>query len=713
MRESIINVLKNSDRALDIYELQDRVGVNSVEETKEFTEELRKLEDEVVVYHSNKDKYMMLENSHLRKGVMRANKKGFGFVEVEGLDDDIYVSQDNMNGAIHDDVVLVEITSKMNIDRIEGRVLKIIERKIQKYIGLMKFDSKGMGHVILDDSKIKLNIQVPKEKSLNAVDGHKVVVEVDKMMNHNGRCEGHVCEIIGHVNDPGVDILSIIYKYNINVDFPDEVKSQVASMPMEVYESDLKGRRDLRDQVIFTIDGDDTKDIDDAISIEKLSNGHYRLGVHIADVSYYVKEGSPLDTEAMDRGTSVYLVDRVIPMLPHELSNGICSLNPNVDRLAMSCVMEFNNEGKQLDYEIFPSVIRSRIQMTYKKVNSVLEKNIIPEGYEDYADDLKTMEELAEILRKAKVKRGYIDFGVEEAKILVDENCVPTDVVLRERGMGENLIEDFMIAANECVATHIYFMNLPFIYRVHEYPKEEKIRSFLGFVSSLGYQVNGNIKDVKPTTMQAILKQLQDKPEYKILSSLLLRSMQKAVYKPENLGHYGLASKCYTHFTSPIRRYPDTTVHRLLRTYLVEGKVDMQTIKKWEEKLVYIAEHSSERERASIDCEREVDDMKMAEYMEKHIGEEYEGMISSITSFGMFVELDNLIEGLVPLRDMKDFFHFDEERMTLTGEKSHVKYSIGERVVIKVVRASKEEKTIDFEVVRKVEGKWYEKEKKS
>lgn len=705
MRESIINVLKNSDRALDIYELQDRVGVNSVEETKEFTEELRKLEDEVVVYHSNKDKYMMLENSHLRKGVMRANKKGFGFVEVEGLDDDIYVSQDNMNGAIHDDVVLVEITSKMNIDRIEGRVLKIIERKIQKYIGLMKFDSKGMGHVILDDSKIKLNIQVPKEKSLNAVDGHKVVVEVDKMMNHNGRCEGHVCEIIGHVNDPGVDILSIIYKYNINVDFPDEVKSQVASMPMEVYESDLKGRRDLRDQVIFTIDGDDTKDIDDAISIEKLSNGHYRLGVHIADVSYYVKEGSPLDTEAMDRGTSVYLVDRVIPMLPHELSNGICSLNPNVDRLAMSCVMEFNSEGKQLDYEIFPSVIRSRIQMTYKKVNSILEKNIIPEGYEDYADDLKTMEELAEILRKAKVKRGYIDFGVEEAKILVDENCVPTDVVLRERGMGENLIEDFMIAANECVATHIYFMNLPFIYRVHEYPKEEKIRSFLGFVSSLGYQVNGNIKDVKPTTMQAILKQLQDKPEYKILSSLLLRSMQKAVYKPENLGHYGLASKCYTHFTSPIRRYPDTTVHRLLRTYLVEGKVDMQTIKKWEEKLVYIAEHSSERERASVDCEREVDDMKMAEYMEKHIGEEYEGMISSITSFGMFVELDNLIEGLVPLRDMKDFFHFDEERMTLTGEKSHVKYSIGERVVIKVVRASKEEKTIDFEVVRKVEGK--------
>ena len=704
MRDSIINVLKNSDRALDIYELKDKLNLNTAAEYKELSDELRKLEDEVIVYHSNKDKYMMLENSHLRKGIMRANKKGFGFVEVDGLTDDVYVSADNMNGAIHDDVVLVEITSKMNIDRIEGRVLKIIERKIKRYIGLINFDKNGLGHITLDDSKIKLNIEVPREKSLNAVDGHKVVVEIDKQLGNN-RCIGHVVEIIGHVNDPGVDILSIVYKYNINVDFPDDVKDEVSKLPMQVYQSDLVGRHDLRDEMIFTIDGDDTKDIDDAISVDRLPNGHYKLGVHIADVSYYVKEGSPLDNEALERGTSVYLVDRVIPMLPHELSNGICSLNPGVDRLAISCVMEFNVDGKQLSYEIFPSVIRSRKQMTYKKVNSILEKNIVPEGYEEFADKLRLMEELAVILRKAKVKRGYIDFEVDEAKVLVDDKGVPTDVVLRDRGKGEKLIEDFMIAANECVATHIYFMNLPFIYRVHEYPKEEKIRSFLGFVSNLGYHVNGNIKDVKPTTMQKILEQLKDKPEYKILSSLLLRSMQKAVYKPENLGHYGLASSCYTHFTSPIRRYPDTTVHRLLRTYLFEGKVDMQTINKWEEKLVYIAEHSSERERASVDCEREVDDMKMAEYMEKHIGEQYEGMISSVTSFGMFVELDNLIEGLVPIRDMNDFFVFDEDRMTLTGEKSHVKYSIGERVIVKVVRASKEEKTIDFEIVKKVEGK--------
>lgn len=702
MRDDIINILKNSDRALDIYELHDMLHINTVEGAKELTDELRKLTEEVIVYHSNKDKYMMLEKSHLRKGVMRTNKKGFGFVEVDNLDDDIYVAQDNMNGAIHDDIVLVEITSKMNLDRLEGRVLKVIKRQVQRYIGEITFDAKGKGHIKLDDNKIKLNIEIPKDKSLNAVDGHKVVVELVKKLNNNLKYEGKVVEIIGHKNDPGVDILSIIYKYNINTTFPDDVKEEVANINMEVLPEEYHGRRDLRDQMIFTIDGDDTKDIDDAISIEKFANGHYKLGVHIADVSYYVKEGSPLDNEAMERGTSVYLVDRVIPMLPHELSNGICSLNPNVDRLAISCVMEFDSTGKQLDYEIFPSVIKSRIQMTYKKVNSILEKNVVPEGYEPYAETLREMAELAKILRNAKVKRGYINFDIDEAKILVDENCKPTEITVRERGVGENLIEDFMIAANECVATHIYFMNLPFIYRVHEVPKEEKIRSFLAFVSNLGYNIPGDIKDTKPTTMQKILKALEDKPEYKILSSLLLRCMQKAVYKPVNLGHYGLASTCYTHFTSPIRRYPDTTVHRLLRTYLFENKIDNTTIRKWEEKLVYIADHSSDRERASVDCEREVEDMKMAEYMENHIGEEFNGMISSVTSFGMFVELDNLVEGLVPLRDMPDFFVYDEERMTLTGEKSHVKYTIGDKVRVKVVRASKEDKTIDFEIVKKV-----------
>ena len=701
MREDIIRVLDNSDRAVTIYELQDKLAIDTVEETKIFTEELRKLVDDVIVYHSNKDKYMMLDKSHLRKGVMRVNKKGFGFVEVDNLEDDVYVAQENMNGAIHDDIVLVEITSKVTLDRLEGRILKILKRQVERYIGEITFDAKGIGHIELDDKRIKINIQIPKDKSLNAVDGHKVVVELVKKINAT-KYAGRVVEIIGHKNDPGIDILSIIYKYNINAVFPDDVKEEVKNIKMEVAPEDFEGRRDLREMEIFTIDGDDTKDIDDAISIEKFANGHYKLGVHIADVSYYVKEGSPLDNEAMERGTSVYLVDRVIPMLPHELSNGICSLNPGVDRLAISCIMEFDSTGRQIDYELFPSVIRSRIQMTYKNVNSILEKGIIPIGYEPYENSLLLMAELANILRVAKVRRGYLNFDVDEAKILVDENCKPIEIKVRERGIGENLIEDFMIAANECVATHIYFMNLPFIYRIHEVPKEEKIRSFLTFIGNLGYQVPGDVKDTNPKTIQKLLKFLGDKPEYKILSSLLLRSMQKAAYKTDNLGHYGLASSCYTHFTSPIRRYPDTTVHRLLRTYLFDKKLDMGTIRKWEEKLVYIAEHSSSRERASVECEREVEDMKMAEYMEEHIGEQFEGMISSVTSFGIFVELDNLVEGLVPIRDMPDFFHYDEERMTLTGERSHIKYTIGERLLVKVVRASKEEKTIDFEIVKKL-----------
>ena len=700
MKDKIVGILKDSDKALTIYDLEDKLHLLDVDELQELQTCLSELEKDAVIYHSNKDKYMMLEDSHLKRGIMRANKKGFGFVDIDDSDVDVYISEDHMNGALHDDIVLVEITSKKGIDRLEGRVVKIINREKDTYVGEINFEG-DTGIVSLDDNKLKIKVQIPLDKSMNAVDGHKVVVRLGKRID-NSRFMGEVVEIIGHKNDPGIDILSIVKKYNIETDFPDDVKEQLKNIPSEVSEEECKNRRDLRNEMIFTIDGDDTKDIDDAVSIHRKPNGNYVLGVHIADVSYYVKEGSPLDNDAMERGTSVYLVDRVIPMLPHELSNGICSLNPNVSRLAISCVMEFDSHGKQIDYEIFESVIKSRIQMTYKKVNSILEKNIVPEGYEEYADSLRMMADLAEILRKAKENRGYIDFEVDEAKILVNEKCEPTEIVLRDRGVGENLIEDFMIAANECVATHIYFMNLPFIYRVHEVPKEEKIRSFLGFIGGLGYQINGNLKDNNPKSIQRLIKFLEDKKEFKILSKLLLRSMQKAVYKPVNLGHFGLASKCYTHFTSPIRRYPDTTVHRLLRTYLFQHKLDDNTISHWEDKLVYVADHSSAKERSSIDCEREVEDMKMAQYMEGHIGEEFEGMISSVMSFGIFVELDNLIEGLVSIKDMKGFFNYDEDRMTLTNEKSHVKYTIGERIKVRVIRASKEAKTIDFEIVKKV-----------
>ena len=699
MREEIIELLGKEKRALSATEICDKLNLNTAGELKKLLDNLRILEEGYTVYRSNKDKYMLFENSHLLKGRLSVNKKGFGFVIVDGRDEDIYIDAKNMNGALNNDLVVVEELKGQNGKKTEGRVVKVLKKENNLIVGEYKIID-GNPHFIPDDKKLRMEIILDNKDLDDLVDGHKIQVSIIKEMGKY-KYLGEVVKIIGHKNDPGVDILSIIYDHGINDVFTDEVMEEVNALPSEVLDSDRKGRKDLTDMTIFTIDGDDTKDIDDAISISKKGE-NYILGVHIADVSYYVKEGTALYKEAYSRGTSVYLVDRVVPMLPHKLSNGICSLNPNVDRLAISCIMEITPNGKIVSHDIFESIIRSRIQMTYKKVNKILNDEETPEGYEPFKDDLKLMWELAKILRKEKLARGYLDFDVDEPKILVDENCKPYDVVLREHGKGENMIEDFMIAANECVATHIYFMNLPFIYRVHEVPKEEKIRSFLAFVSNLGYNIPGDIKDTKPTTMQKILKALEDKPEYKILSSLLLRCMQKAVYKPVNLGHYGLASTCYTHFTSPIRRYPDTTVHRLLRTYLFENKIDNTTIRKWEEKLVYIADHSSDRERASVDCEREVEDMKMAEYMENHIGEEFNGMISSVTSFGMFVELDNLVEGLVPLRDMPDFFVYDEERMTLTGEKSHVKYTIGDKVRVKVVRASKEDKTIDFEVVKKV-----------
>lgn len=700
MKEKILSILEESDKALSIDELDSALNLNTIEETKEFSDALRELEDSYEIYRSNKNRYMLLENSNLRKGILRMNKKGFGFVEVSGEEEDIFIAPDNINKAINNDTVIVEILNKNSGEKREGRIVKTLERDLSTIVGEIYF-KKDKGYIIPDDKKLDIQLEIDRDKSHGAVDGHKVVVKILRNITKN-RYKGEVVRIIGHKNDPGVDILSIVCKYEINDTFPEEVIEELDSIPEEVREQDKKGRKDLTDVTIFTIDGDDTKDIDDAISVEKLKNGNYKLGVHIADVSYYVKEGSPLDKEAMDRGTSVYLVDRVIPMLPHKLSNGICSLNPGVERLAISCVMEIDNNGKTVDYEIFPSIIKSRLQMTYKKVNQVIEKNEISEGYEPFVNDLKLMDELSQIIRKAKINRGYIDFDVDEAKIIVDENCHPTDIVLRNRGRGENLIEDFMIQANECVATHIFYMDLPFIYRVHEYPKEEKIRDFISFVQSLGYTVKFNTKDISPKAIQNLINQLKDKKEFKVLSSLLLRNMQKAIYLPQNLGHYGLASKCYTHFTSPIRRYPDTTVHRLLRTYLFDDDMSNQTINKWQEKLVYIAENSSFKERESVECEREVEDMKMAEYMEDHIGEEYKGIISGVTNFGMFIQLDNLVEGLIHVNDMKDYFSFDEVTQSLIGERTKEKFTLGDEVLIKVKAASKEAKTIDFELVKRL-----------
>lgn len=700
MREEIIELLGKEKRALSATEICDKLNLNTAGELKKLLDNLRILEEGYTVYRSNKDKYMLFENSHLLKGRLSVNKKGFGFVIVDGRDEDIYIDAKNMNGALNNDLVVVEELKGQNGKKTEGRVVKVLKKENNLIVGEYKIID-GNPHFIPDDKKLKMEIILDNKDLDNLVDGHKIQVSIVKEMGKY-KYLGEVVKIIGHKNDPGVDILSIIYDHGINDTFTDEVMEEVNALPSEVLDSDRKGRKDLTDMTIFTIDGDDTKDIDDAISISKKGE-NYILGVHIADVSYYVKEGTALYKEAYSRGTSVYLVDRVVPMLPHKLSNGICSLNPNVDRLAISCIMEITPNGKIVSHDIFESVIRSRIQMTYKKVNKILNDEETPEGYEPFKDDLKLMWELAKILRKEKLARGYLDFDVDEPKILVDENCKPYDVVLRERGKGENMIEDFMIAANETVAEHVFYMGLPFVYRVHEVPDNEKVEEFLNSISMLGYHVVGDRNFVYPKSMKKILDQLRDKEGFEILSTLLLRCMKKAVYKPENLGHYGLASKCYTHFTSPIRRFPDTTVHNLLRKYIFNEPNDKELnrlIEYWEENLPALCDHASEKERDSIDCERDVESMKMAEYMESHIGEEYDGTISSVMNFGLFVQLDNMIEGLVHISEIKgDYYTFDETTHTLRGEKKGKMYKLGQKVRVVVTNASKENSTIDFNLV--------------
>ena len=700
MREEIIELLGKEKRALSATEICDKLNLNTAGELKKLLDDLRILEEGYTVYRSNKDKYMLFENSHLLKGRLNVNKKGFGFVIVDGRDEDIYIDAKNMNGALNNDLVVVEELKGQNGKKTEGRVVKVLKKENNLIVGEYKIID-GNPHFIPDDKKLRMEIILDNKDLDDLVDGHKIQVSIVKEMGKY-KYLGEVVKIIGHKNDPGVDILSIIYDHGINDVFTDEVMEEVNALPSEVLDSDRKGRKDLTDMTIFTIDGDDTKDIDDAISISKKGE-NYILGVHIADVSYYVKEGTALNKEAYSRGTSVYLVDRVVPMLPHKLSNGICSLNPNVDRLAISCIMEITPNGKIVSHDIFESVIRSRIQMTYKKVNKILNDEETPEGYEPFKDDLKLMWELAKILRKEKLARGYLDFDVDEPKILVDENCKPYDVVLRERGKGENMIEDFMIAANETVAEHVFYMGLPFVYRVHEVPDNEKVEEFLNSISMLGYHIVGDRNFVYPKSMKKILDQLRDKEGFEILSTLLLRCMKKAVYKPENLGHYGLASKCYTHFTSPIRRFPDTTVHNLLRKYIFNEPNDKELnrlIEYWEENLPALCDHASEKERDSIDCERDVESMKMAEYMEGHIGEEYDGTISSVMNFGLFVQLDNMIEGLVHISEIKgDYYTFDETTHTLRGEKKGKMYKLGQKVRVVVTNASKENSTIDFNLV--------------
>lgn len=696
MKEQVLETLKKEYDAKTLLQINDLMGFETSEELKDLQDVLEELVKDYVVYKTKKDKYILLANCpSLKIGKYQANKKGFGFVLLS-KEDDLYISGENSNGAIDGDIVLAEVLNKGI--KTEGHIIKIIERNLHNLVGEIVSFKKSLG-LKLDDERLDLNIKLDKKSLQGCVVGHKVLVKLTKEIGRK-KYLGEVIKILGHKDDPGTDILSIAYKYGIEPDFSEETKEELLSLPEEVSPSDLIGRRNLTGKMIFTIDGEHTKDIDDAISLEK-DGSNYILGVHIADVSNYVKENTGLGNDAYERGTSNYLANTVIPMLPHQLSNGICSLNEGVIRLTMSCVMTINEKGKVIDYDIFESYIKSNKKMTYEAVNDILMRDIIPDGYEPFADTLKEMNVLAHILRKEKMGRGYIDFNLDEPEIIQDENGKAIDIVRVVREDGEKMIEDFMIAANETVASHIYNMDLPFIYRVHGVPNSDKIDDFTNLLKALGYTLKTRTLDMTPKTMQNILEELDDKPEFKILSSLLLRSMRKAEYSKENIGHFGLASKAYTHFTSPIRRFPDLTVHRLLKKYLVEKDFSMSTINYLNNVLVSIAEHSSEREVAAQNAERDVDDMKMAEYMESHVGETYDGVISSVTSFGFFVELPNLIEGLVHVNSLKgDYFNYVPELLSLIGNTTKKTYRIGDKVKVKCVGASKERAMIDFEVVK-------------
>ena len=698
-------ITEEAERPVSVDDISDAVFDETV--TSEMFTELMKtlndLEDEGRIMLTRKNKYVSPSRAGLVRGKVQMHKKGFAFLipEEEGMKD-LYLHPHDLNGAMNGDVVLARADQEASGDkRVEGVVERILERGSTRIIGNY-IDKGNFGFVVADDKRIPNDVFIKKEDSQGAVDGHKVIVNILKFPEGQNAAEGEVVEILGHKNDPGVDILSIIHKHNIEIEFPDEVLDQAKNVKETIDETDLEGRVDRRDKTIVTIDGADAKDLDDAIRVEQLDNGNHLLGVYIADVSYYVEEGSPIDVEAYKRGTSVYLVDRVIPMIPHRLSNGICSLNPHVDRLVLACEMEISPEGEVVSHDIFQSVINTSARMTYQAVNQILTDHdeAVMKEYESLVPMFNEMEQLAQILRKKRMDRGAIDFDFNEAKVIVDEFGHPTDVVLRHRGVSERLIEEFMLAANETIAEHFHWMDVPFVHRIHEDPDEDRLQKFFEFIGQFGYSVKGVKNDIHPQALQRVLDEVKGEQEEMIISKLMLRSMKQAKYDPKSIGHFGLATEFYTHFTSPIRRYPDLIVHRLIRTYLINGDLSNDTQAKWKEKLSEIAKHTSEQERVAVDAERDTDELKKAEFMQDKIGEEFEGVISSVTGFGLFVELDNTVEGLVHVSDLTDdYYHYDETRYAMIGERTGNVFRIGDVIEVRVEAVNLEEQSIDFEIV--------------
>ncbi len=632
-------------------------------------------------------------------GTFLATQKGFGFVKVEGMDDDIFIPENRTNGAINKDVVSVAISNVQSGKRKEGSIVKIIAHNYKEVVGRFE-KSKKFGFVVVDDLKFNKDIFVPLERSKGAVTGHKVVVEITDFGSKSKNPEGKIIEIIGHENDPGVDIMSIIKGFGIRTEFPKEVMNYIENIPDEVSGKDIAGRVDLRDTIMVTIDGEDAKDLDDAVSVEKIGS-HYKLGVHIADVTNYVTDKSVLDKEALLRGTSNYLVDRVIPMLPHKLSNGICSLNAGVDRLALSCIMEIDEKGVVIDHKIAETVVRVDERMSYTSVKKILVENdkIECDKYKKLIPIFKLMEELAFLLRKRRMSRGAIDFDFPECKIIFDEDSVPVEIKPYERNVATKIIEEFMLIANETVAEDYFWQELPFVYRTHDTPDSEKIMKLSTFINNFGYAIRLKQDDeIHPKELQKLLVKIEGTSEEMLISRLTLRSMRQAKYSVDCSGHFGLASKYYCHFTSPIRRYPDLQIHRIIKENL-HGKMQERRIEHYEKILPAVARQSSEMERKADEAERETEKLKKAEYMKYRLGIVYEGVISSITTWGIYVELPNTIEGLVRVTSLSDdYYYYDEEHYEMRAENINKVYKLGQRIKVKAVSVDLNLRTIDFEL---------------
>ncbi|MCR8636222.1 ribonuclease R [Paenibacillus radicis (ex Xue et al. 2023)] len=704
-RNDVLDFMRETAyKPMTYQELEKYFQINSAQDFKDFIKLLNELENEGHIIRTRTERYGVPERMNLLRGKLQAHAKGFGFLIPEERDHpDVYIHANDMGGAMNGDIILVRITTKSAAGgKLEGEVVRVVNRANTQIVGLFQMN-EGYAFVIADDKRVVRDIFIPKEAFNGAMDGHKVVVRIVTYPEGRAAAEGEVIEILGHKNDPGVDIISVIRKHQLPETFPDEVLAEATEVPEVIAETDLVGRRDLRNKRIVTIDGEDAKDLDDAVNVERLENGNYLLGVHIADVSYYVHEGAPLDREAYNRGCSVYLVDRVIPMLPHRLSNGICSLNPQVDRLTMSCEMEFDANANVVRHDVFTSVIKTSERMTYTNVRKLLSGDAEPELVEKYdylMDDFRLMEELAMKLRERRMKRGAIDFDFEESKILVNESGKPTDIVKRERTIAEQIIEEFMLAANETVAEHFHWMKVPFLYRIHEDPDSEKLMHFMEFITNFGYAVRGKGNTVHPRALQTLLEEIKGTKEETVISKVMLRSMKQAKYDAQSTGHFGLAAEFYSHFTSPIRRYPDLIIHRVMREVLEKGGMDEKRHEYLTARMDDIAKQSSERERVAVDAERETEALKKAEFMMDKVGEEFEGMISSVTSFGIFVELDNTVEGLIRLSDMHDdYYHYHEAQHALIGERTSKIYRLGDELKVRVARVSMEDHTIDFEMV--------------